>query len=236
MSNDLVTTDGERTFALLETALKEGRDIAQLVAMQERIMRVNAEMAYASALQRVQAKVPPVYRDAMNEQTRSRYARLEKLHGILRPIYTAEGFSMSFDVQPDPRTPGWYIVTADVLHAAGHSRQYHMPVPVDDTGIKGSRNKTALHGMGSSVSYARRYLESTIFGVVFTDEDDDGQQGGVEHITEDQAADLLALADEVGADVPRFLLYIKADSFETIRARDYQLALRALEAKRRRQS
>ena len=52
-------------------------------------------------------------------------------------------------------------------------------------------------------------------------------------ITAEQAANLQALAEEVGADIPRFLKYLKVPSLEEIAAQAYPDAVAALEMKRR---
>mgnify|MGYP001773033731 CR=1 FL=1 len=51
-------------------------------------------------------------------------------------------------------------------------------------------------------------------------------------ITDSQAADLGALADDVGADLPKFLTYMKVKFIADIPASQYSTAVAALEAKR----
>ena len=64
------------------------------------------------------------------------------------------------------------------MHEAGHTKRYHVDLPIDSTGIKGSVNKTGVHANGSTYSYARRYLTMMIFNVVLTNEDNDGNVDG----------------------------------------------------------
>jgi hypothetical protein len=51
-------------------------------------------------------------------------------------------------------------------------------------------------------------------------------------ITAQQAADLQALAEEVGANLPRFLAHMKVKTLAEIQAGDYSSAVQKLEAKR----
>lgn len=51
-------------------------------------------------------------------------------------------------------------------------------------------------------------------------------------ITEKQAVDLLSLADEVGADVPKFLKWMKVKDIAEIKASDFDRAIKALQKKR----
>ncbi len=61
------------------------------------------------------------------------------------------------------------------------------------------------------------------------------QNGEIEWITPEQAADLESLIEEVGADRNRFLKYLGAKSIERIQAKAYPQAIKALETKRAKQ-
>jgi len=54
-------------------------------------------------------------------------------------------------------------------------------------------------------------------------------------ITESQVADLNALIEEVGADLKKFLKYLKVPTLDQLPAKAYPVAVKALEAKRRKQ-
>jgi hypothetical protein len=77
--------------------------------------------------------------------------------------------------------------------------------------VKGRPNKTALHGLGSSVSYLRHYLTCMIFNVVMRGEDDDGNgfpggtPGGVPRINPAQRDELHRLMRETETREARFL-------------------------------
>ena len=70
--------------------------LEKLLDMQIKIMGIEAEKEFAAAMARVQSKLPKVARDGDNEQTGSKYSTLEAIAAAIKPIYTAEGFSMSF--------------------------------------------------------------------------------------------------------------------------------------------
>ena len=63
-----------------------------------------------------------------------------------------------------------------------------MPLPPD---VGPGRN--ALQAMGSTLSYAKRYLAEMLFNIVRENEDDDGQAGGTRRIGGDQKAQLVEL-------------------------------------------
>lgn len=214
----------------------------RLLAMQERVAQRTAEMAFNAAMQAAQSEMPQVYRDAKNEQTRSRYARLESISAAIRPVITQHGFSLSYGTDTSP-LKDHYRVTCVVAHAGGFSRTYFADIPTDANGMKGSQNKTATHAFGSTMSYGRRYLLLMVFDIALTNDDDDGQSAGGynarrqpmtggDAITDEQASQIRALATEVGADIGRFLNYFKAESIPDIPAARYAEAVRLLEAKR----
>jgi len=78
-----------------------------------------------------------------------------------------EGFSISFSTEP--RQGGGVIIHGKLLHKGGHSQIYSLPLPADDSG-----GKNNIQGIGSAVSYGKRYLITMIFNIVTVGEDNDG--------------------------------------------------------------
>jgi hypothetical protein len=67
-------------------------------------------------------------------------------------------------------------------------------------------------------------------------EDDDGNAASktkpVAYIDEDKVATIAALAEEVGADMPKLLAFFKASSLDKIQMIQYPQVIAALEKKR----
>lgn len=205
----------------------------RLFKLRKEILQENQQRAYNAAMAHAQGRIKPVARDAKNTQTNSMYAKLETICAAITPIYTEEGFSLSFDTADCPKEDYLRIV-CDVMHSEGHIAPKHFDLPLDGAGIKGNVNKTLMHASASTVSYGRRYLTCMIFNVPIGGEDNDGNGSSKPpRITEKQVADLNALITEVGADKTKFLAYIKADSLANIRASSYSAAVAALESKRK---
>jgi hypothetical protein len=204
--------------------------LERLLGMYERITARDAEQAFNEAMRAAQAEMPLVLRDAKNDQTNSRYARLETVSRAMDPIITHHGFALSFGTDASP-IQGHYRVTCRLSHTAGHSRDYHADVPADLTGMKGNQNKTATHAFGSTMSYGRRYLKLLIFDIAMTD--DDGQAAGGGFVTEAQARQIETLLTEANADRAAFLKYMGVDELAHIRASEFQKALASLAAKKR---
>lgn len=171
----------------------------RLLAMQERILDRNAEVAFNEAMRAAQEEMPKVLRNKRNDQTNSNYADLEKVNDIIVPVYVKHGFSLSFGTA-DTQLPGHIRITCLVSHVAGHSRPYFCDMPLDIAGIKGNQNKTPTHAHGSTMSYGRRYLTLLIFNITLTNEDNDGNRPGnrpsIPDGFEKWKADMNAVADE----------------------------------------
>jgi len=178
--NAVVTTEqpADSMMSMIERAARDPAvdidKLERLFALRERMVAEEKKTAYNAAMSIVQAKIKPVYRDAMNQSTNSAYARLETISDAITPIYTAEGFSLSFDTADSPKADHIRIV-CEVMHSAGHSQFKHFDLALDNVGLKGNPNKTAIQASGSTISYGRRYLKLMVFDVVLTNEDNDGQ-------------------------------------------------------------
>lgn len=236
----LATRDQVPVTSLLEVISRAASDpsidiekMERLMQMHERITAKDAEIAFNTAMTACQVEMPRVLRNKPNESTGSKYADLEQLDIVCRPIYTSNGFSLSFGTADCP-LPGHARQTCLVSHTRGHSRHYQADIPLDLTGPKGNPNKTGVQGFGSTMSYGQRYLTKLIFNIALTNEDNDGQRtGDSETINEDQIANIKALLTELGKDQKAFLKWAKIDSLDQIVVGAYSETIKTLEAMRR---
>ena len=169
----------------------------RLFAMHQKMVATEAEAAFNNAMARAQAHIVPIANNAANDQTNSRYAKLAQINREIIPIYTAEGLSISFDSADGPQ--GLMRTIAIVSHAQGHSRQYHLDLPPDDSGAKGTINKTKVHAIGSTSSYARRYLVCMIFNVTTEDDNDGNRNKRPEVEPDEEGKKALEAAGSIGA-------------------------------------
>jgi hypothetical protein len=149
----------------------------RLLAMHERITAKDAEKAFNDAMTRAQTSMGRISADAVNPQTRSQYATYAQLDRRLRPLYTANGFSLSFNTSPEAGE-GYARVLCYVSHSAGHTRTYQCDMPADGKGAKGNDVMTKTHATGAAMSYGMRYLLKLIFNVAVGEEDNDGNVEG----------------------------------------------------------
>lgn len=148
----------------------------RLFAMHERMEARAAEQAFNAALAAAQSEMPLIGKDRHNTQTNTDYATLDAINAQIVPVYTRHGLALSFDTTDSPLADHVRVVCR-VTHTGGHSQTYTHDNPLDLTGIGGKVNKTATHGRGSAITYARRYLTLLIFNLR-TGYDDDGNSSG----------------------------------------------------------
>lgn len=205
--------------------------LKELLEIQKDYEANEAKKAFSNAMAECQKEMPMIMRNADNLQTNSKYSKHEMICKLIKPIYTKHGFSLSFH-EGKAETDGWMQILCDVDHALGFSKQYHIDLPLDDKGIKGTVNKTGIHAKGSTFSYGRRYLTLMIFDLATYDDNDGNVAPPVERLSEEQIETIMALMSEVGADQGRFFKHFKITDLRNVAAVNYKVLVDALEAKR----
>ena len=204
----------------------------RLLDIKERLEAAQAKMLFARSMKDAQHEIGPVARDAENPHTKSRYSRLETIDAAIRPVYTKHGFSLSFN---NPATEkGSITITCRVRHDAGHQEDFQLAAAPDTTGAKGAATKTEVQGLGSTVSYLRRYLTLMIFNVVLKNEDKDGNLTGF--VNEEQAnkiIDAIKRAALTPTREAKFLEALGVKAVSEIPLREYARAMNMLEQARR---
>jgi hypothetical protein len=172
--------------------------LTQLYDLYERYNRDQAVKAYNEAMQRAQAEMPTIVCDCTNPQTRSKYPSVEAINRGCKPIYTRNGFALSFG-EGKADVEGFVRTTCTVMHSGGHSKEFFIDLPSDGTGIKGNSNMTAIHGRLSSKTYAQSKQLREIFNLTVADvgDDTDGNKQN-EALDEDQMERLNTLLEDTG--------------------------------------
>ncbi len=203
MNNALAQTSNNEFSALITTIERVATDpsvdiekLEKILNMQERVLTKNAEISFNRSMVLTQQNMPIVVKDGTNKQTNSNYAKLETLLKIAKPVYTDNGFCLSFGTQ-DSTIQDHIRVTCEVRHVEGHSKSYFYDSPIDNTGLKGTVNKTLTHGRASALSYAQRYLLTLVFNITIANHDNDGNFDSTEWIDTIKKIDNISELDEL---------------------------------------
>jgi ERF superfamily len=201
--------------------------LERLLAIQERLLADRRRTAFMADLSELQARLPQIAKSGnviVNGQLRSKFARIEDVDTAIRPLCREWGFAFSFDSRA---VAGGLEFTCTMSHREGHAETKTLTLPVD-TGP----GRNGVQAVGSTTSYARRYLLAMHLHLVTRNEDDDGN-GGHRPVTEEQAGELRTSLTAAGGNEARFLNWLAAESFETIPAANYERARKFIEAKGR---
>lgn len=119
-------------------------------------------------------------------------------------------------------------------HEAGHECAYHLDLPPDTAGAQGKANKTPIQGIGSTITYARRYLVLQVFNIALTNDPDDTDGASERAVTEDVISDeqgetLRNLLTEHGIAPAKFLRVFNVESVPDLPAALYGEALAAID-------
>ena len=109
-----------------------------------------------------QSDMPSVPKDAVNPHFRSKYASLGAITEATRPHLAKQGLAVT---QSLVWQDGVQLLVTRVIHVSGQWMQ--------DGGYALNPTKNDPQGMGSAVTYARRYTLGATLGIV-TEDDDDG--------------------------------------------------------------
>lgn len=201
----------------------------RLFAMHQQIVKDNARVAFADALNKLQAELPQM--EKHGKAKNSRFAKLEDIDTIVRPFLAKAGFSFSFDEEAHTEKTITFIAT--LTHKDGHSEAKRLTVPIDvaSKNREGVSIRPAIQDAGSTVSYARRYLIKMHLNIIEKDEDTDGES--LTPITEDQVRDLEIQLKDTKSDVAGFLRFMGYDKLSDIRVKDLKKAQMAIDEKKR---
>lgn len=147
-------------------------DVAKLekiIELQERVLATQAKAAFAAAFSKMQGELPVV--ENRKKTNNGKYAPLEDIVEAVRPILTKWGFAVSHRSEWPPSTPPKVRVVGILTHCGGHERETAFESEADDSG-----NKNDIQGLGSVVTYGKRYTTKDLLGIVTRNEDTDGNR------------------------------------------------------------
>lgn len=206
-------------------------DTAAILAMAERLMvdpsvsveRANqaldfalrlkseaAQQAYFEAKAAFKAAVPAIIKDKENKQYGSTYATIGNVVNTANETLSKFGLDASWTFEQGERI----AVTCTLRHVLGHSERVSLSGPPDTSG-----SKNPMQQIKSTLTYLKLATFEGVTGIATKEGnvDDDGNGAtGDGPISEEQLAELIAIADDVGADKAKFCKFAKVESFADI--------------------
>jgi hypothetical protein len=179
---------------LIQDAVKKGLDPAvlkELVALQQSTIRFEweseerqAKIDFDDALNSCQLEIGRIAPNQKRNDTGSFWADYSQLDRTIRPIYTAQKFSISFS-EIAPLVLGKVRIQAS-LSRCGITKEYSTEITPSTTGPKGGVMATATDADAIAASRAKRYLLLDIFNIAIGIDADEKKavQGEVMDVSE----------------------------------------------------
>lgn len=219
---------------MLDRAIASGAGIdvlEKLMGLQERWEKNSARKAFDAAMAAAKAAIPPIsknrhvgYESKKAGATRTDYKHedLAEIARVVGPHLAVNGLSYRYRTTSNPNEP--ITVTCIVSHRDGHSEENTLSAGRDDTG-----NKNSIQAVGSTITYLQRYTLKAALGLAASNDDDARSSEPETFITDEQVQRLLAMVNEVGADIGKLCKHLKVDGLPELPADQYEDAVAALE-------
>lgn len=139
--------------------------LQKIIELQERVAANRAKAEFDDAFATMQAEMPVIVE--RGKTNNGKYAPLEDIVEAVRPIITRHGFALSH--RTEWPTNDTVRIVGILSHRAGHERHSEFLSLGDSSG-----SKNAIQGLGSAISYGRRYTTNDLLNIVTRGEDRDG--------------------------------------------------------------
>ena len=224
--------------------------LERLIAMQERILAVNAKTAFNSAYAAMQLALPVIEKNGSIKNragaVQSRYSKYEDIQRVVKPILQRFGFAIRHKTE-FPQA-GMVRVIGILTHVEGHAEDSAFEGPMDQ-----SEYRTDVQSLGSTASYGRRYTVLDLLNLEQRGLDNAGQSapsrrrdstpaataapeprpGDDTLISDPQRRRLFAITKSAGRSHDEVKAWLAVayniDSTKKIRRRDYEAITTAVE-------
>lgn len=217
---------------MIDRAIQSGASVEaleRLMALQERWEANQGRKAYDAAISAAKAEIPPILKNrevdftSQKGRTNYRHEDMAQIASTIDPILSSHGLSYRFRTT---QTEGGVSVTCIISHRDGYSEETTLTGAPDQSG-----NKNSIQAVGSTVTYLQRYTLKSALGLAAAHDDDAKGAAPSKRINADQFFTLQALIDETGADVPKLLQFLGAETLEELNLRQFDTAMSALRKK-----
>ena len=219
---------------MLQAAIERGADLSvieKFMELQERWEKREAEKAYVAAITSFKQNPPEILK-RKRVFFESSKGTVDYMHAELSDVCAAAikgladvGISHRWELKQEGDR---ITVTCILTHALGHSERTALTGSPDTSGSKNN-----IQAVASTVTYLERYTLLAATGLAAKGMDTDGrtEEGEQPRITEQQAADLVALMSEANVSREKFLLWARVATVEDIEPRNYLACVQALRAR-----
>jgi hypothetical protein len=219
---------------LIDRALSSGADVetlGKLMDLQERWERSQGRKTFDTAMSRAKSSIPPIRKNrSVGYATKGagkvgyKHEDMAEIARTIDPILAKEGLSYRFRTSQSEKIQ----VTCVITHRDGHYEETSLSCGPDVTG-----NKNPIQAIGSTVTYLQRYTLKSALGLSASSDDDGNLYSDETFISDNQRAELMKIAEDVGANIEKFCKVMEVSEISSIHQKDFQRAKELLETKRK---
>ena len=129
----------------------------------------------AQALSKFQGQMTNPKNTAKNPQFNSKYAPLQDILALARPLLSEQGLSLLQSTTGDLEN---VAISTMLMHESGEYLETDSFVLRGEQSVKGGGKVLNVQGAGSMITYIRRYQVSAILGIASEDDDDGNNSSG----------------------------------------------------------
>ena len=230
MSKEIVVREPSE---LITLAIEKGSNLDQLEKLLNIQREYNKDIArqeYHKSMAAFKSDPPIIKKDKSVSfgQGKAAYKHASLFNVVKECSAALSKHGLSASWTTNNQTAGTISVTCKVTHELGHSEETTLGAPAD---VSGSKN--AIQAVGSTVTYLQRYTLLALLGLATLDQDNDGNAVVSEFIDEKQLSQLVDLLNDKEADHEKFCEYLKIEAISKLPKADFQKAVAAINAKRK---
>ncbi|WP_375692301.1 ERF family protein [Bartonella sp. AP4SXKL] len=215
---------------ILERALENDVDmdrLKRLLELREKEIERQERQNFVRDLSTIQVEYKNIEQNAINTHTKSLYTTLDKYIDAIKEPLAKHHFALFSRIKDQSSND--ITVEMTLKHISGNEISTEGTFPIDATG---SKNNT--QAVGSTISYARRYLLGMLLNVARKEDDTDGITL-LAGISSEQMNEIKELIKKTQSEESRLLSFIGVKNLKDMSFKQAQTALFALKKKQRKQ-
>lgn len=162
-----------------------------------------------------------------NVTARYTYANLEQWIHVTKQAVSDAGFSIVCDeITEGNDDKDHFLIRMSLIYKNGEQVSAQARFPRDKTG------KTDVQSVGSTITYARRYLLGMLLNITTRDDDTDGEIAPANQLADaKQIEEIRNLIKQIDVDEAKVLSHIQAPTWDTVTTQQASKALTSLRAR-----
>ncbi|WP_273789957.1 ERF family protein [Bartonella sp. ML70XJBT] len=215
---------------ILNRALENDVDmdrLERLIALREKEIERQNYQSFISDLSAMQIEYQKIQKNSINTHTKSIYATLDQYIDAVKDTLAKYHFALFYRIKSQTTTNVTIEIT--LSHPSGNQISTEGTFPIDGQGSKNN-----IQSVGSTITYARRYLLGMLLNVT-SDEDDTDGNTLIAGVTPEQMNEIRELIEQTQAKESDILSFIGVKNLTQMSYKQAQTVLFALKKKQRSQ-